>query len=384
MLKRRELFRNAQALAAGATFKEKLPDSGLLTGILIEVNGTLVSNSEKATKEWRLDDWLSTVAVIGNGSQTIHSARWSQYRYKNFLDQGKLPPAWWRNYATQATRSSILVPFGRRLWDPDYGLDLSKWDRVELAITNTTSTTYYASGLNVTAWLLFLHNTPTPFGRGYIRFENYKEWTTAQDTWEYTDLPTQNPLRGVHLQLIPNDDAAYVDATGMQNLADDVEFSISNPKMFLHQGGVFQLMQENSLDAPGLEMTHGMSDRTADYAFDTGLGYVNGMAGIAGTKSGSAASVIPTILADENGRSQNPESDGASVLMHWMARGLAVENMITFHYAREADNADCLVPSRDGTVKFNVHTRNASSAVSGTNRIVLESVYPHPTSLVPA
>jgi hypothetical protein len=384
MLKRRELFRNAAAFAVGSTFSEQLPTTGLLSGILLQVDGSLASNSEKATAQWRLDDWLSTLQVLGNGSQVIHSARWGAFRYRNLLDQYKLPPAWWRNYATQSTRSTVLVNFGRYLYDPDYGLDLSRWDRVELKLTNTTSATYYASGLTVTAWLVFLHNLPSAFQRGYMRFEEFKSWTTVQNAWEYTQLPTTSPLRGVHLQLVPYNAGPGVDATSLINLADNVEFSISNPKLFLHNGGVFQLMQLNSLENPGLEFTHGMADRTADMPFGVGLGYVNGMSGIAGTKSGSAASVIPTILADENGSQQNPESDGASVLMHWMARGLAPENFLTLHYTRDADPADLLTPSRDGTINLDVHTRDASTAASGTNRIVIDSVYPQPTSKTPA
>jgi hypothetical protein len=384
MIIRRELFRNAEAFSNASTFNEKLPDTGMLSAILVEVNGTLVSNSEKVTKEWRLDDYLTNVKVMGNGGQTIHSGRWSSFRYKNFLDQGKLPPAWWRNYATQATRSTILIPFGRRLYDPDYGLDLSKWDRVELQITNTASATYYAGGLTVTAWLIFLHNLVSPFSRGYVRHEVYKEWTTVQDAWVYTQLPTGYPIRAVSLQMLPDDNSAFADVTGLTNLAYDVQFSIANPKLFLHNGGLFQLMEENSLMLPGLEETHGMADRTADYGFDTGLGYVNGMAGIAGTKSGAVASVVPTITADVNGRTQNPESDGASVLMHWMARGLAVENYVNLLYARDADPADCLTPSRDGSVELDVHTRNDSNAAGGTVRIALDSIYPHPASRVVA
>jgi hypothetical protein len=375
-----EVFRSADAFTINTTYDQDLPKTGLLSGLLIEVTGTKVSGATSATEAWRLDDFLTKLEIIGNGSQVIKSINWKDLLYLNYLDFGKMPPTIWRNYASQSDRAVGIVLFGRHPYDTDFGLDLSKWNRVQVKLTNTGSATYYTGNLAINITELWLNDLPSGFGRGYLRTEEFRSWPTVQNKWEYIELPTTNPIRGVHLQLVPDVDASFIAETGMSNLADDVKFGISTPKIFLHDGGVFQRMYLDSIRNPGLELTSGFVYKTADVGFHMGLGYIFGMAGVSGSKDGAVSTVDVTIQGDNNNGTQSLESFEADSPAHLMARGMAVQNFVTLHYAKDADPAWLLDPSRHGQIKLDVHTRDAAAAADGTNRVLLDSLYPHPTS----
>lgn len=375
-----EYWRQAATFPIGATFKDKLPDSGMLSGLLIEVNGTAVSGATLATAQYRLIDFLTSLQVIGNGSTIIHSTQFKDWRYFNFLDTKKLPMTWWRNYASQAQREVILVTFGRWLWDTDYGLDLSKWSRVEVALTNNGSGTYFTGDLSTTILGCYMQDAPGGFARGYLRKEEFKSWTTVQNAWEYSLLPTTNPLRGVHVQLLPAyDGTTFAEDTGMVNLADNVLFWKKTPQTYMHQGPISQRLYLDHFEHEGLGITSEFVDRTADKYFSVGLGYVYGMAGVSGSKDGAVSTAVPTIDGDNNGGRQNLENREADSPVHLLSLGLAPQNMISMHYVQDCDQMWMLDPARDGAINLDIHTRDSATADNGTNRILLDSVYPHPT-----
>ncbi len=380
-MKRPEYIRQGETFTVNTTYPQDLESSGYLSALLLQVTGTPVNGATLAAEPWRLIDHLGKIEVLGNGSDPIISCDWKHMFYLNFLDQQKCLPTWWRNYATITQREFILIPFGRYLWDTEYGLDLSKWrSKCKLRITNTATATYYTGNLSLNIMALYMDDLPNGFPKGFLSKTEFHKWTTASDAWEYNDLPTQYPFRGVHLQCVPDVDANFVAESSIQNLCYDTLFATNARKNKLVTGQMFERMVLQYMEQPGIPLTSIQPDRTADYGLDTGIGYITGLAGIAGSGDGAAAAVIPTEGTGLNLPTIKLETREADNTPDILVTGMAVQDFFTFHYTREADPSWLLDFNRHGQISLDVKTRSGAAYADGTNTIVLDQVRPHPVA----
>jgi len=147
----REFLRSGATLPIGSYWREDLPKDGLLGGIQFHVRGTPVIDSMLATEKWRMLDFISKVEVIGDGTTVIKSITGPMAHYLAWLDGGGANPDKAFNYGTSTFRCHLMLNFGRRLFDPYYGLDLSKFKSVEVKITNDGSATSFPGDLTIDA-----------------------------------------------------------------------------------------------------------------------------------------------------------------------------------------------------------------------------------------
>lgn len=379
-LKRTRYFRQSDTFTANTTWREKLDVGGFVTGIWLEVTGTPVSGASLSTEATWLSDFLGKVEVSAGGARPIISVDWNDLVYFNYLDQGKHGPTWKRNYATLLQREMAFIPFGRHIWDTEFGLDMSKWDNVFLNITNSATSTYYTGNLSLNVLLCQMDELTSGFPRGYLRKEEFKKWTTVSAGWEYSDLPSAYPFRGIHLQCKPDVDANMVAEASFQNLAYDTQFGYMGRQKFLHQGQLWHKLWVDYMTQPGLPVTSMQPDKTADYGFDTGIGYTFGAADLAGSADGAAASAIPTEGTGLNLPTLKLEGREADNVPNILAIGAGVQDFFTLHYNKEADPAWLLDPSRHGQITLDVQTRSGAAYADGTNRIVIDQVCPHPVN----
>lgn len=375
-LKRYEYHRQGDTFTIGETYREDLPKSGLLSGMLVQVSGTMVSGATLSTEATWLLDFLTKLEIVVNGATVVKSLDWLQQLYLVFLEQQALMANWWRNYAAGVQREMLLINFGRYLWDTEFGLDLSKYNRAEIKVTNSGSATYFTGNLTIDILLLYLEDMVGGFSRGYIRSEEYRQWTTVANTTEYIELPTKYPLRGIHLQAIPDQDANFVEETGMPNLIYDVTLGINSRGKKLREGQCFLPMALDNMLVPGSKILPSFADKTADKGFLSGFGYMTGASGVSGAKDGAVSTAVPTINGDNNGGRAVLENREADSPVQLMFTGLAPYNCHSIFYDRLADPAWLLDPSRHGQITLDVLTRNAASAADGTNSLILESVVP--------
>jgi hypothetical protein len=368
----REYLRENTTMVRGETWRQDLPQHGLLGSLLLRMNVAGVSGAFAATEKWRILDFLSKIEVIGDGSTIIKSLTGELVNALIFYDQGLTNLDYWHSYATGTKWCHLLINFGRRLFDTEMGLDLSRFNNVELQITNDASSTYFGADIGLSVLQYFLRDTPgSPF-RGYMATEEWRNWTTVADETKYLELPTSYPLRRLIMQCIPDVDAYNLSETGMWNVADNVLFALKTGALRVFDGGIDDLMWENAWDfgrelfsSPNLYMT-------ADYGRRTSVGYVLMATAGAGTQDGAVASAVPTLEGRRTDNTQKPENYEADTLQSLTVRGICPENTVVFRFDKPDDPTSYLNIQANQAVKLDVHTRNASSAADGTIRVVLD------------
>ena len=91
----------------------------------------------------RLSDHITNVSLTGDTNDIIHDLNAQQSRMFAMDTEEKIPPEEFRGYnsvhvVTDPTIQNTVIPIymGRYARDEDFGLDLSKWTNVRLALTN--------------------------------------------------------------------------------------------------------------------------------------------------------------------------------------------------------------------------------------------------------
>jgi len=94
----------------------------------------------------------------------------------------------------------IGINFGRHLWDRVFALDPTRFKNPQLRITldsgvgaNTCATLY------LTAHALMFETPPAEL-RGFLMTKEFKQWTMASTTHEYTELPLDHTYRNLFLR----------------------------------------------------------------------------------------------------------------------------------------------------------------------------------------
>lgn len=371
MFWQREYVRKAEAMTLGGTLKLDLPKSGMLGSLLIRISGNEISGYGQSGGDWRIIDKITKVVVLKNASEVVKSLTGYQAQAVAFYDQGVIPPGDWRNYASNTQFEYLLINFGRFLMDSEMGLDLAKYGNVELQITNdATASDFTSFAVDVLAY--YLRDVPAGTFKGYMRTDEWKSWTTVQNETVYSDLPVEHKLRRIILQAIPGLDGSNVDNTQMTNLMYDIELGLDTGQTRVWKGGIADLMRENYLDHGRPVVVGGFPYHLADKGIDISLGRVIAYAQGAGSQSGAVATTFPTFESARGGHVLKSESYSADNPSNLVVVGFAPFLTAQFRFDTEWDPATWLNPFDRKVVKLDIQTRDASSAASGRNAIVLD------------
>ena len=362
-------------MTLNATYRLDLPQQGNLGSILFRISGSQASGYGQGGGDWRIIDEISKLEIILDGSRVCKSLTGYQVQALAVYDQGIMPPSTWRNYATNTQWCYLLLNFGRFLHDPEMGLDLSRFSNVELRLTNTATSSDF-SDLTVSVLGQFLRDAPAGVFPGYVRSEEWRQWTTVADETKYLDLPTDYPIRRAVLQAIPAVDGSNVEKTGMNNLMDDIELLLDTGVIRVYKGGVDDLMRENAYTLGRPLIAGGFPYMTADKGVDISLGYVNLATAGAGSQDGAVAASIATIESGRTSFTQKPEVFEADSPQTLIVAGIAPFLTALFAFDQDPNPATWLDPAARATVQLNIHTRNHSDAASGYNAVVLERAVP--------
>ena len=370
MYRQMEYFRQNDSMVLGKTYRETLPDHGLLSALLIKVSGDCVSGATLGGGDYRLLDFLPTVEIIANGGKVIKSLSAKHLHYLNWMRQGIVPPHNWRNYATNTQFDYFYILFGRNLWDEQYGLDLSHFDNVELRITNNASATYYGGDLGLSVLQHWLQDAPGGFS-GYTRSELWRQWTTVQNAITYLTLPTEFPISGIYLRALP-DVSSGLSIANFASLMYNVNFTIGAGQKTLFNSGIDDLAIANYMEHGKLALTAAELDLTADKGVDVGLGEMFGWAGISGPRDGAVSTVIPSELGDATDNTLSFEAREVDSPVEVIQMGYAYQNMVHLLHVQDLDPSHMIDPTRDGATRLNIQVRNIAGAAGGTDEVVLE------------
>jgi hypothetical protein len=315
-------------------------------------------------------DFLGKLEVIANGATIVKSLDVKHLHFLSWLHQGIVPPHFWRNYATNTQFEYFLVNFGRFSGDPDYGLDLGRYDSCELRITNSGSATYFSTDMSVAVLQTFIRDAPGTF-KGYVRSEEWRKWTTVQNETQYLLLPTEYPISLIALQSVPHATNGMFD-TNSQNLMYAIDLSKQGGTLEIFQGGMDELFVLNYLERGAEIITGGQADLTADKGIDVGIGRMFNWSSSSSSKDGTVSTVDATMVADATDGTVAFEARLADHPIEFLARGMGYMDFAWLWHNDDLNPAGFLDPKNDGECRLNIQTRDAASAAGGTNTVVLE------------
>jgi hypothetical protein len=196
-------YEKAKASTFAATHTVEMPDTGLIDSMSLYFRAQNSSDPSTAAPG-NIHHNISKIEVIGDNDKTLFSLSGEQALAKAFRKMGALPPFKQNEYGLKSQDLLIPIFFGRKFKDGKYALDLSKWDKVELKVTNTFLTPpFVAASLNMETRLCTLEDSV----EGHPKF--LKQWeyeatapSVALDT-KFIKLPTKGNLRSMMIQLDP-------------------------------------------------------------------------------------------------------------------------------------------------------------------------------------
>lgn len=376
MYLQQEYVREGATMTLNDTYKLDLPEHGLLSSLLIRISGNQISGYGQGAHDWRIIDEISKIAILSNGASIIKSLTGYQAQALAFYDQGVLPPGSWRNYATNTQFEYILINFGRWMGDTEIGLDLSRYENVELQITNTATASDFTS-LSVSILGLYVRDAQAGQFKGCMRSEEWRAWTTLSDETKYNDLPIEHRIRRIMLQAVPDQDADFNNETDMSNLMDDIDFTLDTGQIRVFKGGLDDLMRQNYLATGKPVITGGQSYMLADDGIDTGVGRSLIFVGSTVSKDGAGSATIATLAADELSGTIKPETYEADSPINFLSVGMAPFYTALFDFDLGWDASNWLDPNTRRTVKLDIHTRSGASYADGRNAIVLDRLMPY-------
>ena len=371
-----EYVREGAAMTLTDTYKIDLPEHGNLSSLILRVSGDQLTGYGQGAHDWRIIDEISKIAILANGATIIKSLTGYQVQALAFFDQGVLPPGSWRNYASNTQFEYLLINFGRWMGDTELGLDLSKYDNVELQITNTATAADFTS-LSVSILGVYVRDANVNQFKGCMRTEEWRAWTTVSDEWKYNDMPVEHRIRRILLQAIPDQDADFNNETDMSNLMDDIDFTLDTGQVRIYKGGLDDLMRQNYMQTGKPLIAGGQSYMLADDGIDTGVGRAITFVGSTVSKDGAGSATIATLAADELSGTIKPETYEADSPINFLSVGMAPFYTALFDFDLGFDPDNWLDPNTRRTVKLDIHTRSGASYADGRNAIVLDRVVPY-------
>jgi len=362
----REVLRSDTSMAFNQTFELDLPRTGILGSLGLLFSSTQNGYPFLTAAKWRLIDYLSKIEVIGDGSEVIKSYDGKQALACSFYDQRVAPLSMWRHYSNTPHRQDIIINFGRALMDDLYALDLSKFDQVKLRVTNTATSSEFSTDIKATVVGYFLREAEKA-PAGWFREEEWKLWTPTAGATEYSDLPTALKIRRILLRARPAVDTADAkNNSSMTSLMDDIEFSLRTGAARVYKGDLSTL-GHLSIPELGVEPESlAMIDRTDEYGFEVGVGYVAHAVKSVGTYTAAPAAFPNTVAeADVQDSSQVIHSRTADAPLEGIFKGFGYMHNVPLFVARASDLSDMLDPDKDKVVKVDIAC-SGSATVTGT------------------
>ena len=265
-----------ESLSNAATWKEQLPESGLLSAIRLEmytVNAANINQTERA----RLADRITKIEVTNGADKTMFSLRGQQVKALDFYELGFVPFEKAILRATNYQRTDFIIPFGRYLNDPEYMLDLSAWDSVYLEVINDLSTSQCADkATKMNVFLMSLEDLAAAPAKYIKNYEWRNEKPSANGQYVYHDLPTTERIRRVMLQIDPDlntNGSAVADPKGD---GYEMKFSFQQEKETVLEHRPKDLMRLNAFQY-GLAHTFGRYVPSTTYYLDTAIADVTNM-----------------------------------------------------------------------------------------------------------
>jgi len=176
---------------------------------------------------------ISKIELI-DGSDVLHSLTGKEGQALNIFDS-KNPVVQEIDYRIGGTPLIYYnIDFGRYLWDPELAFDPTKFTNPQLKITWDENA--YDASVDSHAFIVYGHvfdeKVVSPVG--FLMSKNIKAYTGAAGGNDYTDMPTDHPLRKLMLQ-------GEMAGEGVRAIIETIRLSEDNDKRIPIDGDIHDL-----------------------------------------------------------------------------------------------------------------------------------------------
>jgi len=197
-------YEKAKASTFASTHKVELPESGILDSILMYLRATNAADLSGVAPSDLLAH-ITKIEVIGDTDKILFSMKGQCAMAKAYRKMGALPAFKHNEYNGKSQDWMIPIFFGRKFKDGFYALDLSKWDKVELQVTNDFTTSYFAAAsLSMETRLVTIEDSVAVYAKFLKQWEYDATKPDAAGDYVRPKLPTTGRLRSLMIQIDPD------------------------------------------------------------------------------------------------------------------------------------------------------------------------------------
>lgn len=246
----------------------------------------------------------------------------------------------------------IGINFGRYLWDPEYAFDPKRFNNPQLRITlDKDAASNQTDYIYVTCWAN-LFDEALPALKGFLMAKEIKEYTIADATHEYTDMPLDYPYRGLYLR-------PFLNGTSVSGCISNVKVSEDQDKRIPYNHGIEEIIRCIQEDLPAVSENYIHATYTSLRPF-----FVAAAEGVYAFSSGwrtTTAAITPSFFEGGGGRLQFINGiQGPNQQMH--VEGYCPHAVVQIPFGLKDNPADWYDVRRLGNLKLDI---TGSAAAKG-------------------
>jgi len=373
MYLREHRYLKDKIVANAGTFDEELPEKGVLTAIRLQLymaNANGIHNNNRA----RIIDRITSLEVNNGSDKAAYSVRGQQAKVINFLDYKQVMYEKAILYGNHTQRTDIVIPFGRYIGDPAFGLDLSEYDEVWIEHINDLTTAQCATNaLKTNVNLIYMEDLPSA-PTEYLKNYEWRDKKPAADGQELRfKLPTRNLIKRVFVQLDP--DLATAGSVTNDPKSDSMEigFTFKDGEETIFDHRPRDIARFNALQY-GLVETQGRYFQSASQYFDVG---VMDVINLQNAEMGTAmtGTAIHSVMEESNDRFMKLSNIASGTTVPYLvdvrAVGAGYYHSLVLFDAMKGEMRDFLNPAVTGDAKGTVEIYNSGYKDDHTMRAVL-------------
>ena len=230
-----------------ALFRKDLPKSGAYSALDI---GIRVTNGSTSAVNLDILDIIKHISLVMNGNDYRYHVKGQDLYRHHWMKNGRPMPASFDESGSATQEVWFRLPFGRFLGDPMFGLNLDRFNNVQLQIDYDMTvwgavavTTFTTATFTVT---LVAHQFPyasRPVFRGMMGIREFWNGTSEASGDEVQSLPSSNPILAVSVSALEDNVAEATDVTDILIGKDNFATRWVDGKWYN-----FQQMQNLALD----------------------------------------------------------------------------------------------------------------------------------------
>ncbi len=260
-----------------------------------------------------LQEIITKVVIVGDSDVELASLTGDELAALWFYDQKTIPDMQRVTYGYKSNWAQLNLNFGEFFRDPKMGVDLSKWQDIDLDITVTDfSTAYNSTSMTCRVSKVIMENM-TQKPKHWLRKIELKDNkpSAANQEINYT-VAEKMKLRSL-LFLIDADLSSSTNIPTNYPTTDSNEFTftLKDGKVKVYDKAQIKSIFRENAARYGLVVTHGKFGLNTANAIDSQLGYVEAAVSSAVAEGTGADTTVPA-WPDDNNRYQKPKFAGTA------------------------------------------------------------------------